>query len=309
MNRNVLLVINPKASKGKGEVKARKISDYFISKGWGCTVAYTRDVGHAEKLARSGAENGFPVIVAAGGDGTVNEVVNGIMKSGLQHKVKMGIIPIGRGNDYAWVAGIPTSWKKAADMIIDGSTKETDVGRAVGEGEDKYFLNGMGFGFEPLVNFKAQSYKHINGMASYVAAFLSVLINPPKGYEVSMTLDGGESKILKTQQISMNNGRRMGSSFLMTPRAEIDDGLLDYMFTNHPLKGFGLIKMVLKFFKGAMVSDKENFSYGNARRVVIDVLGNGMISHVDGEEFEREGSHFEIEILPLAVSLYRGDKK
>lgn len=60
---------------------------------------------------------------------------------------------------------------------------------------------------------------------------------------------------------------------------------------------------------GAMVSDKENFSYGNARRVVIDVLGNGMISHVDGEEFEREGSHFEIEILPLAVSLYRGDKK
>ena len=76
MNRNVLLVINPKASKGKGEVKARKISDYFISKGWGCTVAYTRDVGHAEKLARSGAENGFPVIVAAGGDGTVNEVVN-----------------------------------------------------------------------------------------------------------------------------------------------------------------------------------------------------------------------------------------
>ena len=307
MKPSALVVINPKASKGKGEVKAKTITEYFKNAGWNCTVAYTQGEGHAEKLAKSGAENGFKTIIAAGGDGTVNEVINGIMRSGKD--VDMGIIPVGRGNDFAWIAGIPTDWKKASDIIIKGNPTKTDVGHAKGKIADKYFLNGMGFGFEPLVNFKAQSYKHINGMASYVAAFLSVLINPPKGYEVSMTLDGGESKILKTQQISMNNGRRMGSSFLMTPRAEIDDGLLDYMFTNHPLKGFGLIKMVLKFFKGAMVSDKENFSYGNARRVVIDVLGNGMISHVDGEEFEREGSHFEIEILPLAVSLYRGDKK
>ena len=307
MKPSALVFINPKDSKGKGEVKAKKITEYFKNSGWNCTVAYTQGEGHAEKLAKSGAENGFKTIIAAGGDGTVNEVINGIMRSGKD--VDMGIIPVGRGNDFAWIAGIPTDWKKASDIIIKGNPTKTDVGHAKGKIADKYFLNGMGFGFEPLVNFKAQSYKHINGMASYVAAFLSVLINPPKGYEVSMTLDGGESKILKTQQISMNNGRRMGSSFLMTPRAEIDDGLLDYMFTNHILKGFGLIKMVLKFFKGAMVSDKENFSYGNARRVVIDVLENGMISHVDGEEFEREGSHFEIEILPLAVSLYRGDKK
>ena len=253
MKPSALVVINPKASKGKGEVKAKKITEYFKNAGWNCTVAYTQGEGHAEKLAKSGAENGFKTIIAAGGDGTVNEVINGIMRSGKD--VDMGIIPVGRGNDFAWIAGIPTDWKKASDIIIKGNPTKTDVGHAKGKIADKYFLNGMGFGFEPLVNFKAQSYKHINGMASYVAAFLSVLINPPKGYEVSMTLDGGESKILKTQQISMNNGRRMGSSFLMTPRAEIDDGLLDYMFTNHLLKGFGLIKMVLKFFKGAMVSD------------------------------------------------------
>ena len=305
MNRNVLLVINPKASKGKGEVKARKISDYFISRGWGCTVAYTRDVGHAEKLARSGAEHGFPVIVAAGGDGTVNEVVNGIMKSGLQHKVKMGIIPIGRGNDYAWVAGIPTSWKKAADMIIDGSTKETDVGRAVGEGEDKYFLNGMGFGFEPMVNFKAQEFRHINGMASYVIAFLHILMSPPEGYDVSISFDGGEERRFKTQQISINNGRRMGSSFLMTPKAEIDDGLFDYMFTNRLYKGLGLIGLVIKFLRGAMVSDKVNFSYGNARKVELNVYGKGIEAHVDGEEFTRCGNSFTVEVIPSAIHLFR----
>lgn len=307
MNTNALLVINPNASKGKGEAKAKRISEYFREAGWNCTVAYTQGTGHAEKLAKSGAENGFKTIIAAGGDGTVNEVINGIMRSG--RKVDMGVIPVGRGNDFAWFAGIPNDWKKASDIIINGETRPTDVGHAKGNDADKYFLNGMGFGFEPMVNFKAQEYKHINGMASYVAAFISILMNPPKGYEISMTIDGGEPKHFKTQQISLNNGRRMGSSFLMTPKAEIDDGVLDYMFTNRLYKGFGLIGLVFKFFKGAMVSDKENFSYGNAKKVVINVFGSGAVSHVDGEEFERSGNHFEIEILPEAVSLYRPGKK
>lgn len=307
MNANALVVINPKASKGKGEIKAKRISEYFKEAGWNCTVAYTQGIGHAEKLAKSGAENGFKTIIAAGGDGTVNEVINGIMRSGKE--VDMGIIPVGRGNDYAWIAGIPNDWKKASDIIINGTTHKTDVGHAKGTVADKYFLNGMGFGFEPMVNFQAQEYKHLNGMASYVAAFLHILMNPPKGYEVSMSLDGGEIKRFKTQQISLNNGRRMGSSFLMTPKAEIDDGLFDYMFTNRLYKGLGLIGLVFKFFMGAMVSDKENFSYGNAKKVVLDVFGTGIVSHVDGEEFERSGNHFEIEILPAAVSLYRPDKK
>lgn len=309
MHRNVLLIINPKSSKGKGEAKAAKISKYFAENNINCTVAYTQGVGHAEKLAKSGVENGFKTIIAAGGDGTVNEVANGIMKSGKSGDVAMGIIPVGRGNDFAWIAGIPVDWKKAADLIITGETVATDVGRARSTDIEKYFLNGMGFGFEPMVNFQAQAYRHLNGMASYVVAFLHILTNPPKGYEVTMTLDGGEPRRFKTQQISVNNGRRMGSSFLMTPKAEIDDGVFDYMFTNRLYKGFGLILLVLKFLRGAMVSDSVNFSYGNASKVVVDVLGGGIESHVDGEEFLREGNHFEIEILPSAVHLFRRSQK
>lgn len=305
MNREVLLVINPKASKGKGEVKARKINEYFTSKGWKCTVAYTQGEGHAEKLARSGVENGFKTIIAAGGDGTVNEVINGIMKSGHHEDVRMGVVPVGRGNDFAWIAGIPNDWKKAVDIIVEREAKPTDVGHAVSPSADKYFLNGMGFGFEPMVNFRAQEYKHLNGMASYVVAFLHILFNPPKGYEVTMSLDDGETKRFKTQQISVNNGRRMGSAFLMTPKAEIDDGIFDVMFTNKLYKGFELIGLVMKFLRGAMVSDKVNFSYTNARKVVVDVLGKGAETHVDGEEFDRSGNHFEIEILPSAIRLFR----
>ena len=309
MKRSVLLIINPNSSKGKGKAKADKISKYFSDNGWNCNVAYTQGVGYGEKLAKSGVENGFTTIIAAGGDGTVNEVLNGIMKSGRAGDVKMGIIPVGRGNDFAWIAGIPDDWKKAADLILKGDVVETDVGHAVSPGVEKYFLNGMGFGFEPMVNFQAQAYRHLNGMASYVVAFLHILMNPPKGNEVTMTIDGGEPRRFRTQQISVNNGRRMGSSFLMTPKAEIDDGKFDFMFTNKIYRGLGLVSLVLKFLRGAMVSDKVNFSYGNATRVVLDTGETGIGSHVDGEEFHRSGCHYEIDIIPAAIKLFRRKEK
>ena len=302
---NILLIINPNASKGKGRNRAKKIKEIFSLNGKKCTIAYTSGKGHAEKLAKSGVESGFTTIIAAGGDGTVNEVINGIMRADGHDRVGMGIIPVGRGNDFAWIAGIPADIEKAVNIILHNEAIATDVGFARGteREEGRYFLNGMGFGFEPMVNFLAQDYKHLNGMASYVAAFIHILFNPPKGYKMHVNIDGDEFDLV-SQQFSCNNGRRMGSSFLMTPLALIDDGKLDYMYTKKLYRGFGIIRMALKFFRGAMVSDKEHFGYGKAERVEITSTDQ-VISHVDGEEFTRKGSHFVIEIQPKAVKLFR----
>ena len=306
MKDNILLIINPNASKGKGRKKAKRIKDIFALHGRQCAIAYTSGKGHAEKLAKSGVESGIRTIVTAGGDGTVNEVINGIMKARGHENVAMGIIPVGRGNDFAWIAGIPNDISKAVDIILNNEPKATDVG--FGKGTDRergvYFLNGMGFGFEPMVNFLAQDYKHINGMMSYVAAFIHMLFNPPKGYRMHVKIDDEEFDLV-SQQFSCNNGRRMGSSFLMTPLAEIDDGYLDYMYTKKLFRGFGLIRMALRFFRGAMVTDKENFGYGRARRVEITTQKDLVVSHVDGEEFSRKGKHFVIEIIPSAIKLFR----
>lgn len=306
MTDNILLIINPNASKGRGKSKAKKIKDIFSENNRRCAVAYTSGKGHAEKLAKSGVESGFSTIIAAGGDGTVNEVMNGIMRAKNHSRTRMGIIPVGRGNDFAWICGIPNNVEKAVDIILNGEAKDTDVGFATGTDRERgrYFLNGMGFGFEPMVNFLAQSYKHLNGVISYVAAFIHILFNPPKGYNIHVKIDDEEFDLV-SQQFSCNNGRRMGSSFLMTPLAEIDDGLLDYMYTKKVFKGWGIIKMALKFFKGAMVSDTSNFGYGKAKRVEISSDKDLIVSHVDGEEFSRKGRHFEIEILSGAVKLYR----
>lgn len=303
----IVLIINPNASKGKGKTKAKEISSYFASKGLECECAYTDKKGHATALSKEFAEKGYGTIIAAGGDGTVNEVVNGIMRAECEEKPKMGIIPIGRGNDFAWIAKIPTSSiYEAADLIINGETKKTDVGFAKGTGQENglYFFNGLGIGFEPLVNFRAQEFKHLNGMPSYIAGFIKILFNPPKGYALNVRVDD-KDYIVKSQQLSANNGQRMGSTFMMTPLASIDDGLLDVMFTTSLFKGLGLLKLVLAFLRGAMVKDKKRFKYLKAKRVVIDSETNNLAIHVDGEMFTEEGQHLEIEIIPNAIELYR----
>lgn len=309
LRKDILLIINPKASKGHGKKKAKEIQALFREFGRECTVAYTRAPGHAESLAKRAALYGYDTIVAAGGDGTVNETVNGIMKSKVSG-VRMGIIPIGRGNDFAWMAGIPRNQKKAVKLIAEGKSMKTDVGFCVctDHPDGVYFINGVGFGFEPMVNFRAMEYRHINGMLSYAVAFFYILKHPPKAYSLKLDIDG---KIVEaeTQQISVSNGRRMGSAFIIAPLAEIDDGQFDVMFTNFPLERIGLVKAVISFLKGSQITDKETFTYIKARNISIMSGENCIESHYDGEVLSHNGMEFHIEIKPGSLELINGKIK
>lgn len=307
MYKEILLIVNPEASKGKGRKKAKEICKYLERNHLKFATIFTSGKGHAEQLALKGAKDGYHKIVAVGGDGTVNEVINGIMRSGLSDKVKMGIIPIGRGNDFAWVCGIPKNTKKAVALISQGEGKKTDVGFCYGPDrpEGMYFLNGAGFGFEPMVNFKAMEYPKLNGMPSYIVAFIWMLKHYPDGYKIKMTLDSAEEKFVTTQQISVANGIRMGSMFKMTPNAVIDDGKLDLMFTNNPLKGLGIISMVCRFFMGAQTKDKENFTYLNVSKIEIEGDQANIPVHLDGEVYSKNVRKATIEIRSSAIELLR----
>ncbi len=311
LEKDILLIINPNASKGRGKKKVQEIKDTFKLFGRQCTVAYTRGPGHAEMLARKGVEYEYRVIIAAGGDGTVNEVLNGIMTSSDPKSVTMGIIPIGRGNDFAWFAGIPFDIRRAVELIISRKSSLVDVGICKGTGhrEGMYFFNGAGFGFEPAVNFRAMGYRHLNGMPSYVVAFFYILFHFPKPHHIRLTIDGKEQE-LDTQQISVCNGRRMGSTFIMAPKASISDGVFDVMYTTHPFSRLGeILKAAISFIRGSHVSDKADFDYLNAKRVHIEVEGDGIEAHCDGEVFSRRGSSFDISILPQAIALIHGEEK
>lgn len=307
LEKDILLIINPNASKGKGRKKAHDIRDLFKAGGRQCTVAYTSNPGHAERLAAKGMVYGYKEIIAAGGDGTVNEVVNGIMKSRKASSVSMGIIPIGRGNDFAWAAGIPANIEKAVNLILSHKARPVDVGVAKGPEypDGMYFLNGTGIGFEPMVNFRASEYRYLNGMPSYIMAFFGILKNFPSPYHLQVEIDGKEFA-LDTQQFSILNGRRMGSAFILGPKAKIDDGVFDIMYVKKPIVTRGsLISAVLCFLRGAHVRDAEHFVYMNARKVRLQASENVMQIHCDGEAFSHEGRWIECEILPGILNLYR----
>ena len=299
-----LLIINPNSSKGKGRAKAQTIRNLFLENGKSIDIAYTRMEGHAFELALDGANSGYPAIIACGGDGSVNEVVNGIMRSGKA--VKMGIIPIGRGNDIAWNYGIKGRLEDSVSKIIKGDGRYVDVGIVKGGRypDGRYFLNGNGYGFEPLVTFLAMDFKKVNGIISYVLAFIRIMLSPPKPYEIVIKTEREERKV-STQQISISIGRRMGSTFILAPDAVVDDGYFDLMYTIHPFTRFSLILAVLRFLRGTHLKDKKDFEGYRTRSVRLSCPLGGVYSHVDGEIVSYgDGFDFDIDIIEKGIYIF-----
>lgn len=300
---NILCIMNGHASKGQAVRKTERIKEAFARRKQDIDLVMTGQRKQAILLASQGAEAGYDIIVAAGGDGTVNEVANGIMLSG--RKVAFGILPIGRGNDFAYSAGIPTDLDKAVDLILTTAARPVDVGLLYGGNalEGRYFLNGAGFGFEPEVNFKASSYRNVNGFASYLLAFLHCFCFLPRPYDMTMTIDGDELR-LQTQQVSVCNGRRMGAAFIMGPEAVINDGRLDVVYANRPLNRLKITAIALKFFSGTQLKSSVMTMKRALKTVVIRTSRPEMKIHVDGEEISRDADYCRIEIIENGMSLF-----
>ena len=261
----------------------------------------------AQSIAYEAALAGRNPIIAAGGDGTVNEVANGILKAVTKDGVPcpvMGVIPIGRGNDFAWGMGIPKDLAKACSTILAGRTRVIDAGVTYGGNypEGRFFVNGQGVGFEPLVNFLASDFKHVTGTLSYVLALIRILINYPDPYTVQLTLDD-EVINLKTQQLSICNGRRMGSAFLMGPDALFDDGYFDVVYANTPVASYKLVPIALTFFKGTQVKLKQ-FSVKRVKYVKMISSDNLMPIHVDGEEISLGCMEFTARLLESVLPVF-----
>lgn len=297
---DMLVIINPNAAKGRGAIRGEEVKKAFEKRGVFPDYAYTECEGHGCALSKAGALSGYKTIVACGGDGTVNEVVNGIMES--DRSAFMGIVPIGRGNDFAWVAGIPTEVCSAVDLILDSSPRAIDVGYAEGDSFSRYFLNGTGFGFEPAVNFKASSYKKLNGMPSYVAAFIYMMLHVPTPYNIKLTYNGKKEKY-ESQQISVCNGRRMGSAFIMGPNAIVNDGKLDIMWSNKRIHARQLFSLALMFIKGTQLKSPI---ISSAKVDEIEIISERpeMKVHADGEMLSLACSRCRLKVHPGALRLF-----
>ena len=235
-------------------------------------VKLTEDRRHAMQLAQEAAEAGTPIVVAAGGDGTVNEVANGILLAAKGQDgvspTTMGVLPMGSGNDFAWGLGIRDGVAEAVDRLKRGHTKVIDVGWAeFDNAPPRFFVNMLGCGFDARVNIEAHKIKRLRGFAIYMAAVLKTLWIYFEKPPVRLQLD---DKQLETPSLItfVANGPRLGGGFLAAPQARHDDGIMDLCIATDVTRA-EVMPLIPKLMKGRH-TDHPKIIMDRAQNVVIE---------------------------------------
>jgi diacylglycerol kinase family enzyme len=291
---DVCVIFNPTAGR-------RRLSDHLDrfrrEFGPGFEPRPTARAGHAEELAFEAAQAGFPVIAAAGGDGTVHEVANGLLRANRPN-VALRVVPIGSANDYA-----DTLERESQNGHADAPFRRVDVGAVVGDdGRQRYFVNGLGLGFNGAVTLESRKIRHLRGVPLYSLAMLRALCYQFRCPELSITFDGQERKV-PTLALTVNLGRREGN-FVMTPEARLDDGLFDYLQAG-ALKRWELLRFLPAIITGRLPTDHPQIWTGRCRQVVVQSR-EPLIVHLDGEFFcvPKDGvRRIDVKVLPGALNV------
>lgn len=245
-----LFVINATAGRGKTGKKIAHIIDSLNSHKMDYEIVLTKAPQHAVQIAQDAAANSLKNIIAVGGDGTLNEVLNGIMRSGKSEDVILGLIPEGGGNDFANNFDLTQKVDRAIEIILQGNTTGIDIGKV----ENYYFINALGIGFDAKVAYISKGIKYLNGLPRYLSAIIKALISH-HGYNAEITADDHsfEKQFLL---MSVGNGKTTGGGFYLTPNAEIDDGFFDICFIENVVRS-RILKLLPSAIKGKHLQERE----------------------------------------------------
>lgn len=276
----VKIILNPSADNGRSRQHADALRACCQTYP-GLELATTAHAGHATELARAAAADGYDVVAAAGGDGTVHEVVNGLV-TGNQARVRLGVIPIGSGNDLAFALGIETDVETAVQRILHGQPKAIDLARVEDEyGRSRIFDNNAGVGFDAAVVIRTQQMTGVHGFLMYLMATLHTIAfyyNKPQ-MEIRFDQEQVAQRVLF---LAIGVGHRGGGGFLLTPDARHDDDLLDSCLVN-PIGRATMLSMLLRAMKGTHVTSRHVTMRQN-KQIAIHAAAPLPI-HVDGEMF------------------------
>lgn len=305
----LFIVFNPVAGKGKALKAYPKIERFLKDRGVAYEIAHTKGPADALEIARHCSLDADTIVVAAGGDGTCNEIVNGLLTrpEPLAQPPLFGIVPIGRGNDFAFSAHTPSDPLKALTVLLEGKSAPLDVGLVTGGffPEGRYFVNGVGIGFDTKVGFEAAQMKHIQNALGYALGAIITLAR----YEPSPLLElryDDKTLTIPAVLVSIVNGRRMGGVFFMGPNAVLNDGLLDFCTVRRPPSRRRLLQIVFRYLKGTQ-RECEEVTMGRGVQFQITALEGGMAAHCDGETICVDGKALAIRCIPGALRLIGRD--
>jgi YegS/Rv2252/BmrU family lipid kinase len=301
----IWIILNPTAGKGKAETQLPIIESFLKAQNENFEIILTKGPGDAIEIARNLPLKDNDITVAAGGDGTCNEVVNGLLTRSVSLNVPplFGVLPIGRGNDFAYAPSIPNDIEKALEILVRRKIRSLDAGFVKGGffPEGRYFANGVGIGFDTQVGFDAAKMKHVQSGIAYAFGAIANIIRYDDPAVLQVKYDD-EELTLPATIFSVMNGKRMGGSFYMGPNAELDDGMFDFCTVHHPKSRMRLIQLVARYTKGTQGECKE-VSTGKAKHFHIKALEGGMAAHADGETLCYDGKELEISCKPGALRL------
>ncbi|UCF65492.1 MAG: diacylglycerol kinase family lipid kinase [bacterium] len=283
------MIINPSAGRGKGTRLEESIRKLVIQELGDMEIYNSEYPGHARKLAAELKEK-CAVIVAVGGDGTINEVVNGMMGG----KAALAVIPIGSGNDFTKMLRLPKDISYAIQVIKRNQRKRIDVGK-VG---DRYFPNGMGIGFDAWVVRESTKVHKLRGFLIYLYAVLKTVFLY-KNSMVDVTIDG-ENQSKNIFLIAVGNGKAMGGGFYLTPEAEFDDGLLDVCIIRSLNKKEVFLNLPKAIKGNHMDLEQVTMLRVNNLHVHSEL---GIAAHADGELLGMDLKDLEISVIPSSLEV------
>jgi diacylglycerol kinase (ATP) len=293
----VQLFLNPAAGRGRAGRRKARIAESLRAAGVAVEVAESRNMGDLELQVLTAVNDGARTIVVAGGDGSVHEATNGIMRS--NREAALGVVPTGTGNDFAKACDIPLDWQLAtqqlAARIRSGETgRRVDIGRMNG----RYFANGAGIGFDARVTMIAQAYRLPIGDLVYLLAIFRGMLEGIATPRMRITSDVG-SRDGPVTLANIANGPWVGGMFHIAPMADNTDGEFDLVIAA-PVSRLRILSLIPRLLSGKHVGERE-VSCERVKRVVVE-CDEAIPSHLDGEVQPLQ-QRFEVDLLPGALHL------
>lgn len=287
MRSNIHFIVNPISGKGRNELSSALVENFFPKSEYSTSIKKTEFAGHAIALTKSSIEEGAEIIVACGGDGTINEVASCLVKT----PVVLGILPMGSGNGLASNLKIPTNKKKGLSILKNQNITSIDTGSING---NPFFSNsGVGFDAHVISDYEENKARQL---FSYVQSSIRTLKNYHYNNVVELTYDG-TTELISPFLLFVSNSNEMGYKMSLTPRASLQDGLLDLIIVPQ-LSHFKLLLFTLLFlFKKHHWMKEVRFK--QVPSVTIRSKENTILkAQKDGESFISKEPKIEITLHP-----------
>lgn len=298
------VILNPASGRGRGKKILPTLERFLNASGLDFNLVQSERPWHAAEIAEAASRQGVDAVVAAGGDGTVNETINGLMSARLDGFIKtaLGVLSIGTGNDFAASLDLPAKLEDAVGAIARNTRRLVDVGLLKGCDfpNGRYFGNCVGIGFDAAGGILAEKITWTRGLLAYLIAALGNIFIYYKAPTLKIQLDSEEIH-MPSLLVSIMNGKRIGGGFWTAPNASPVDGQFDLCIAEEVSRP-RMLTLLPHFLKGTQIGQPE-IQMKQSQTVRVTATKGVMPIQADGELLDDDCRELKVEIFPKQLEV------